>query len=243
MRFKLTDEQQMVRTMVREFADRQLKPHAQKIDMESKFPLENFKEAAKLGLVGATIPTEYGGGGMGGIEWAIIMEEVARGCGSTALTLAGHTSLCCGHINVAGNHDQKQRWLPHFATGEWIGGWALTEPGSGSDAAGLKTTAKKEGDHWILSGSKMFCTNGSKAHGVVVLASTDASKGSHGITAFFVPTNAKGFHATKDEHKMGLRGSATSELVLDHVKVPDADRIGAVNEGFMATLKVLDSGR
>lgn len=243
MRFKLTDEQQMVRTMVREFADRQLKPNAQKIDMESRFPIENFKEAAKLGLVGATIPSEYGGGGMGGLEWAIIMEEVSRGCGSTALTLAGHTSLCCGHINVAGTDEQKKRWLPHFASGDWIGGWALTEPGSGSDAAGLKTTAKKEGDHWLLSGSKMFCTNGSKAQGVVVLASTDAAKGSHGITAFFVPTNAKGFHATKDEHKMGLRGSATSELVLDHVKVPDADRIGEVNEGFMATLKVLDSGR
>jgi alkylation response protein AidB-like acyl-CoA dehydrogenase len=243
MRFKLTDEQMMVKKMVREFADRQLKPNAQRIDMESRFPEENFREAAKLGIVGATVPTEYGGGGMGAVEWATIMEEMARGCGSTTLTLAGHTSLCCGHINTAGTHEQKQKWLPRFASGEWIGGWALTEPGSGSDAAGMKTRAVREGDRWTLSGSKMFCTNGSKAQGVVVLASTNPEKGNRGITAFFVETSAKGFHATKDEHKMGLRGSATSELVFDHVKVPDSQRLGAVDHGFADTLTVLDSGR
>ncbi len=243
MRFRLTDEQQMVRKMVREFADRQLKPNAQTIDMESKFPAENFQEAAKLGIVGATVPAEYGGGGMGAVEWAVIMEEMARGCGSTTLTLAGHTSLCCGHLNLAGTHEQKLRWLPKLASGEWIGGWALTEPGSGSDAAGMKTRAVREGDHWTISGSKMFCTNGSKAQGVVLLASTTPEKGNHGITAFFIETNAKGFHATKDEHKMGLRGSATSELVLDQVKVPDSQRLGPVDAGFADTLKVLDSGR
>ena len=243
MRFKLTDEQQLLKQTVREFADRQLKPSAQKTDMESRFPLENFKEAAKLGIVGAPLPTEYGGQGMGALEWAVIMEELARGCGSTALTLAGHTSLCCGHINIAGSEEQKKRWLPKFASGEWIGGWALTEAGSGSDAAGLKTRAVKEGDEWALTGSKMFCTNGSKAQGVVILASTSAEKGSHGITAFLVETSAKGFHATKDEHKMGLRGSATSELVLDNVKVGDDHRLGEVDRGFADTLKVLDNGR
>src|SRR6267378_4680418 len=243
MRFTLTDEQKMVKQMVREFADRQLKPNALKIDMEHLFPGENFKEAAKLGLVGATVPSEYGGGGMGAMEWAIIMEEFGRGCGSTALTLAGHTSLCCGHINVGGSEAQKKKWLPKFASGEWIGGWALTEAGSGSDAAGMKTRAVKHGDKWTISGSKMFCTNGSKAQGVVVLASTNPEKGSHGITAFFVETNRKGFRAAKDEHKMGLKGSATSELVFDHVEVPDANRLGAVDHGFADTLKVLDSGR
>jgi alkylation response protein AidB-like acyl-CoA dehydrogenase len=243
MRFKLTDEQQMVRKMVHEFADRQLKPNAQKIDMEARFPLESFKEAGALGLVGAPLPSEFGGGGMGAVEWAVIMEEMARGCGSTTLTLAGHTSLCCGHINIAGTHAQKLKWLPRLASGEWIGGWALTEAGSGSDAAGLKTRAVREGDHWVLNGSKMFCTNGSKAQAVVMLASTSPDKGSHGITAFVVETSTEGFHATKDEHKMGLRGSATSELVFDQVKVPDANRLGDVDRGFADTLKVLDNGR
>jgi alkylation response protein AidB-like acyl-CoA dehydrogenase len=243
VRFKLTDEQQLLKNTLREFADRQLKPNAQKVDMEHHFPLENFKEAAKLGLVGATVPAEYGGGGMGAMEWALIMEEFGRGCGSTALTLAGHSSLCCGHLNVAGSNEQKKQWLPKFASGEWIGGWALTEPGSGSDAAGLKTRAVKHGKNWQLNGTKMFCTNGSKAQGVVVLAATSPEKGSHGITAFFVETDRKGFHATKDEHKMGLRGSATSELVFDHVEVPDTNRLGEVDHGFADTLKVLDSGR
>lgn len=243
MRFTYTDEQEMVRKMVREFADRQLKPNAQRIDMEAAFPLENFKEAAKLGLVGAPLPSQYAGGGMGAIEWAIIMEEFGRGCGSTALTLAGHTSLCCGHINIAGTEDQKKEWLPKLASGEWIGGWALTEAGSGSDAAGMKTTAVRKGDEWEISGAKMFCTNGSKAQAVVVLASTNPEKGSHGITAFVMRTDTPGFHSTKDEHKMGLRGSATSELVLDKVLVPDGQRLGKVDWGFADTLKVLDNGR
>jgi len=233
----------MVRKMVREFADRQLRPNAQRIDMESEFPAANFREAAKLGLVGAPVAAEYGGGGMGAVEWAIIMEEFGRGCGSTALTLAGHTSLCCGHINVAGTEEQKRQWLPRLASGEWIGGWALTEPGSGSDAAGMKTRAVRRGDEWEITGSKMFCTNGSKAQAVVLLASTNPEKGSHGITAFVVRTDTPGFHATKDEHKMGLRGSATSELVLDKVKVPDSQRLGEVDFGFADTLRVLDNGR
>ncbi len=243
MRFTYTDDQEMVRKMVHEFADRQLRPNAQRIDMESEFPLLNFKEAAKLGLVGAPLPAEYGGGGMGALEWAIIMEEFGRGCGSTALTLAGHTSLCCGHINIAGTDEQKRRWLPKLASGEWIGGWALTEPGTGSDAAGLKTLAVRKGDEWEISGSKMFCTNGSKAQAVVVLASTNPEKGSHGISAFVVETDTPGFHAAKDEHKMGLRGSATSELVLDNVHVADDQRLGRVDWGFADTLKVLDNGR
>jgi alkylation response protein AidB-like acyl-CoA dehydrogenase len=243
MRFTFTEDQEMVRKMVREFCERQLRPNAQRIDMQAEFPTDNFREAAKLGLVGAPLPAKYGGGGMGALEWAMIMEEFGRGCGSTALTLAGHTSLCCGHINVAGTDEQKAEWLPKLASGEWIGGWALTEPGSGSDAAGLKTRAVRTGDTWEISGSKMFCTNGSKAQVVVVLASTTPEKGSHGITAFIVKTDSEGFHSTKDEHKMGLRGSATSELVLDKVKVPDSQRLGRVDWGFADTLKVLDNGR
>jgi alkylation response protein AidB-like acyl-CoA dehydrogenase len=244
MDFALSDHHELLRKTVRDFARAEVAPHARKWDEEERFPKEIVPKLAQLGLLGIRIPEEYGGSGMDTTAYAICVQEIARADGSLALTVASHNGLGTGHILAFGNEAQKKRYLPKAASGEWLAAWALTEPGSGSDAAGLRTTAKRDGDSWVLDGTKMFITQGSVGGFCVVLArtNTEATK-QKGVTAFVVDRGTPGFSASKHLEKLGCRSSDTVELTLENVRVPDANRIGEVDHGFTDTLKILDRGR
>ncbi|HEY1087721.1 MAG TPA: acyl-CoA dehydrogenase family protein, partial [Archangium sp.] len=212
-------------------------------DHHEKFPLEIVKELGQLGVMGIRIGEEYGGAGMGALAVAVVVEEVAKYDGSLALTVASHNGLGSSHIRVFGNEAQKKKYLPKLATAEFLGAWALTEPGSGSDSAGMKTTAVKKGDSWVLNGSKMFITQGTVGDVFVVLAVTDAARKQKGITAFIVDKGQKGFSQRSIHGKLGMRSSDTAELHLENVEVPDSQRLGEVGHGFTDTMKILDGGR
>ena len=243
MDFRLTDEQEQIKQMVRDFAEAEVKPHVMEWDEAQQFPLEAVRKLAELGMLGAIFPEKYGGAGLSYVDYVNILEELAAVESGLALIVAAHNSLCTGHIYLAGNEEQKQRFLPKLTTGEWIGCWGLTEPGSGSDASGLLTTAVKEGDSWVLNGTKNFITNASYAQMAVVLAMTDRSDKKHGITAFAVEMNTPGIRAGKKENKLGMRSSDTAELILENCRVPGANMLGKVGYGFIDALKVLDGGR
>jgi alkylation response protein AidB-like acyl-CoA dehydrogenase len=244
MDFTLSEHHELLRKTVREFARAEVLPHARKWDEEERFPKEIVPRLAELGLLGIRIPEEYGGAGMDTTSYAICVEEIARVDGSLALTIASHNGLGTGHILSFGSEAQKQKYLPKAAHGEWLAAWALTEPGSGSDSAGLRTTARRAGDTWVLSGTKMFITQGSVGGFCVVLARTnpDVSK-QKGITAFVVEHGTKGFSASKHLEKLGCRSSDTVELTLEDVVLGDEQRVGEVDHGFTDTMKILDRGR
>lgn len=243
MGFSLNEDQFMLQQTIRDFVTKEIVPHAKEWDEKEEVPISTLKKLSELGIMGMTVDPKYGGAGLDFISIALVIEELARGDGSLALTIAAHNGLGCGHISRFGNEEQKKKYLPELACGKKFGGWALTEPGSGSDAAGMKTKAIKDGNNWILNGSKMFITNGSIGETFVVLAVTDPSKKQKGITAFIIEKGDKGFKAGKKLEKMGMRSSDTSELILEDVKIPDSRRVGELNQGFINTLMILDRGR
>ncbi len=242
MNFDLLENQQMIKEMVKEFAEREIAPNASQWDREEKFPMETVQKAADLGLLGMAVPEEYGGPEVGYVAMAIAVEEIGRYDGSFGLTVASHNCLCTGHILYAANHEQKKKYLPRLCSGT-LGAWGLTEPNSGSDASGMKTSAKKVGDKWIINGSKVFITQGTVGDICVVLANTEPAKKQKGITAFILEKGMKGFSSSPIHHKLGVRSSDTAELVFDEVEVPDENRLGEINHGFLDTLQVLDKGR
>jgi alkylation response protein AidB-like acyl-CoA dehydrogenase len=241
--FDLSEEQQLLRKTVRDFAEKELGPHSREWDEQQQFPREVFKQLAELGLMGVCWPAEYGGAGLGTLDWALVMEELARVDASVALSLTAHHSLASAHLFLAGTVEQKKRFLVPLAMGEKVGCWGLTEPGSGSDAGGMRTTAVRDGDGWVLNGSKTFITNGSVADTAVLMAVTDRAKGSRGISAFIVERGESGFRPGKKEDKLGCRGSDTSELVLEGCRLPADRLLGSEGMGFIDTLKILDKGR
>src|SRR2546423_1587606 len=243
MDFRLTDEQQQIRDMVREFAASELQPHVSEWDEAQHFPVDTFKHAGELGLLGAIFPEEYGGAGLSYIDYVNVIEELAAVESGFALSVAAHNSLCTGHIYSAGSDEQKKKWLPKLTSGDWIGAWGLTEPGSGSDASGMRTIAVKDGDSWVLNGTKNFITNATYANISVVLAVTDRNDQKHGITAFAVEMDRKGIRPGKKENKLGMRVSDTAELVLEDCRVPSSNILGQVGYGFIDSMKVLDGGR
>jgi alkylation response protein AidB-like acyl-CoA dehydrogenase len=247
MIFDLTEEQLVLQKSVRDFCARNIVPHAARWDEEERFPAEVIAPMAELGLFGMHVPERYGGAGMPLQDYVIALEEVAAADGSIGLTMASHNSLCSGHILLAGNEEQKQKYLPRLASGQALGAWGLTEPGSGSDAGAARTRAeRRETDgrvEWVLNGSKTFITQGSVGEIFVILASTTPEKLQKGLTAFVVEKGTPGFRAGKHIEKMGLRASDTTELVLEDVVVPDQQRLGQVDHGFFDTLQILDRGR
>jgi len=243
MEFRPTEEMELVRKSVREFAEREIRPIAREMDATGEFPEKTVMQLGGLGLLGMLVPTEYGGSGASTLEYAVAVEEVARVDGSHALVMAAHNSLCTGNILIAATDSQKRKYVPDLATGKRIGAWALTEPSVGSDAAGMKTVAVRGGDAWVLNGSKNFCTNAPVAGTFVITAKTDLSKGSHGISAFIVEKGTPGLHIGKVEDKLGMRGSATSQVILEDCRVPAEDLLGKEGDGFVNALKTLDGGR
>ena len=244
MDFHLTNEQQMLRKMYREFAENEVKPLAEEIDEEERFPMETVEKMAKLGMMGIYFPKEYGGAGGDVLSYAMCVEELAKVCGTTAVIVSAHTSLCCAPIYENGTEEQKRKYLPDLLSGRKIGAFGLTEPNAGTDASGQQTTAvKNENGDYVLNGSKCFITNGNVADTFVVFAMTDKTKGNHGISAFIVDKDDPGFSIGKIEHKMGIRGSQTSELIFEDVHLPADRLLGKENGGFKIAMMTLDGGR
>jgi len=241
--FSLTEEQRLLKKTVREFAEAEIGPHAREWDEKQEFPREVFTKLGELGLMGVVWPAEYGGSGMSTLDYAIVMEELFRVDAGVALSVAAHNSLSSGHIFLAGTEEQKKKYLGPLARGEKIGCWGLTENSAGSDAGGTKTTAVRDGAHWVLNGSKTFITNGRVADTAVVMAVTDRAKGAKGISAFILERGMKGFRSGKKEDKLGVRSSDTSELVFEDCRVPAENLLGKEGSGFVDTLKILDRGR
>jgi len=241
--FQLNDEQLHLKKTVREFAESEIAPHVMEWDEASQFPLATIKELGKLGLLGTIFPSEYGGAGMGYIEYVTAIEELSRVDGSVGIIVAAHTSLCSNHIFLAGNDEQKKKYIPKLATGEFIGAWGLTEPSSGSDAGSARMTATKSKGGWALNGTKTFITNGHYADVIVVLAVTDKTAHTHGLSAFVLEKDAKGFRAGKKENKLGLRASDTSELIFEDCFLPSECLLGKEGAGFIDAMRVLDGGR
>ncbi|GAB4372256.1 MAG: acyl-CoA dehydrogenase AcdA [Acidobacteriota bacterium] len=243
MDFRPTEQQELVRKAAAEFAAQQIAPSVREWDEKAEFPVDVFRQAGELGFLGVLVPEEYGGAGMGYLEYVTIVEEIARVCPAIGLSVAAHNSLCTGHIEQFGNEEQKRRFLPKLASGEWIGAWGLTEPTAGSDAGGTRTTAVRDGDAYVLNGSKTFTTHASVGQVAVVFASTDPSKKHHGISAFIVEKGTPGFSVGKHEDKLGMRASDTSEMVFSDCRVPAANLLGEEGHGFKDAMKVLDGGR
>jgi alkylation response protein AidB-like acyl-CoA dehydrogenase len=241
--FGLTEEQRQLQSAVRAFAEGEIAPHVSEWDEKSEFPHEVVKKLGEMGLLGVIFPESLGGAGMGYVEYVLAIEELSRVDGSVGIIVAAHNSLCTNHIMLGGNDEQRKRWIPKLASGEWLGAWGLTEPGSGSDAAGARTTAVKKGDKWVLNGSKTFITNGGHANCAVVLAVTDKEKGTKGISAFVVEKGTKGFRPGRKENKLGLRASDTSELIFEDCDIPAENLIGKEGDGFKDAMRVLDGGR
>lgn len=239
-----TDEHLMLRDAVREFALNELAPRASEIEENHIFPAENMAKMAELGFLGAHIPEKYGGAGMDFTSFVIIMEEVSRVCGSTGITLAAHSSLCAYPLFKFGSEEQKRKFLPDICSGRKLGAFGLTEAEAGSDAGATKTTAVRKDDHWVINGSKMFCTNGSKADLIVIVAKTDLeAPSSHGISSFIIEKGFPGFTVGKDEDKLGLRGSVTTQLFFENCQVPAENLMGVEGEGFKHFMETLDEGR
>jgi alkylation response protein AidB-like acyl-CoA dehydrogenase len=240
---KLTEEQEELQRAIHRFAQSEIAPHVREWDETSTFPSNVVRHLGQMGLLGVIFPPELGGSGMGYVEYVLAVEELSRVDGSIGIIVASHNSLCTNHIFLAGTDSQRRRWVTRLAAGEWLGSWALTEPESGSDALGARTTAVRHNDGWVLNGTKTFITNGSHADCAVVIAVTDRAKRSHGMTAFVVEKGTPGFRPGKKEDKLGLRASDTSELIFEDCFVPDENRLGNEGEGFIDAMRVLDGGR
>ncbi|HVP44104.1 MAG TPA: acyl-CoA dehydrogenase [Terriglobales bacterium] len=243
MDFLPNDEQLQLKKSVREFAEREILPHVMEWDEASQFPCATIKELGRLGLMGVIFPQEYGGAGMGYVEYVTTIEELSRVDGSVGIIVAAHTSLCSNHIFIAGSEEQKKKYVPKLATGEFIGAWGLTEPGAGSDAGSARMTAVRKGNKWVLNGTKTFCTNGHYADVVLVIAVTDKTAHTHGLSAFVVEKGTKGFRPGKKENKLGLRASDTSELIFEDCEIPLENLVGKEGDGFIDAMRVLDGGR
>lgn len=243
LHFELSEDQQLIRETVKDFVERHVAPGVMERDESHEFPHDLVRMLADQNLMGMVYDEKYGGGGIDSVSFTLALEEIARWDASLALTVGSHTSLCSGHINIAGNEGQKEKYLSQLATGEKLGGWALTEPGSGSDSSGLKTTAVKSADKWILNGTKTFITQGSVGGIFVVLALTDPSKGAKGISAFIVEKEFPGFRHGKTMKKLGMNSTDTAELIMEDCEVPEENLLGELNKGFFDTMKVLDGGR
>jgi alkylation response protein AidB-like acyl-CoA dehydrogenase len=241
--FVLTEDQEQLRREIREFAAREIAPNVMKWDEASEFPLEVVKKLGQMGLLGVIVPPEYGGSGLGYVDYVLAIEELSAVDGSIGIIVAAHNSLGTNHIFLAGNEAQKKKYVPKLASGEWLGAWGLTEPGAGSDASNSRTTAVKKGDRYVLNGNKIFITNGHYADVAVVIAATDKTKGTHGLSAFVVEKGTKGFRPGKKENKLGLRASDTSELIFEDCEIPEENLLGVEGEGFVDAMRVLDGGR
>jgi alkylation response protein AidB-like acyl-CoA dehydrogenase len=243
MDFEFSDEQKQLRKQVREFAEAEIAPHVLEWDENQIFPLEVIKKCGELGLLGVIFPEDLGGAGLGYIDYAIIIEELARVDPSVGLIVAAHNSLCTNHIFTAGNDEQRTKYIPKLATGEWIGCWSLTEPEAGSDAAGTRSTAVRRGEDWVLNGGKTFTTNAQYADVCVAMFVTDRAASQHGISAFIIEKDTPGFRVGKKENKLGMRASATGEVLFQNCHVPASQLCGKLNEGFVDSLRILDGGR
>jgi alkylation response protein AidB-like acyl-CoA dehydrogenase len=243
MTFDFTPEQIQLRKSIREFAEAEIAPHVMEWDEAQIFPHEVIKKLGQLGCMGSIFPEELGGAGLGYIEYSIIIEELSRVDGSVGIIVAAHTSLCSNHIYKMGSDEQKRRYIPKLASGEWLGCWSLTEPEAGSDAAGTRTKAIFEEDHWVLNGAKTFTTNAHYADVCVAMAVTDRAAAQHGISAFIIDKGTPGFRAGKKENKLGLRASATGEVIFENCRLAPTQMLGKQNDGFVDSLKVLDGGR
>lgn len=239
----LDDEHQAIRELVRDFATNEIAPKSAEVDRNARFPEETFKKLGQMDLLGLPISQEYGGAGADYRSYAIAVEEIGRACGSTGLSYAAHVSLGSNPIYMFGTEEQKKKYLPKLTKGEWLGCWALTEPGTGSDAAAQKTTAKLDGDQWVLNGTKQFITNATHADVAIIMAMTDQSKGRKGISSFIVDKGTKGYSVSKVEKKMGMRGSPTASLTFEDCRIPKENIIGEVGEGYKQALMTLEGGR
>jgi alkylation response protein AidB-like acyl-CoA dehydrogenase len=241
--FTLTDDQEQLRREIRDFAAREIAPNVLRWDEASEFPMDVVKQLGQMGLLGVIFPPELGGAGLGYVDYMLAIEELSAVDGSIGIIVAAHNSLCTNHIFLAGNDAQRQKYIPKLASGEWLGAWGLTEPGSGSDAAGARTTAVRKGDRWVLNGNKTFITNGHYADVSVVIAVTNKAEGTHGLSAFIVEKGTPGFRPGKKENKLGLRASDTSELIFEDCEIPAENLLGKEGEGFVDAMRTLDGGR
>ena len=243
MNFQFSEEQELIAASARDYAEQYIRPHIMEWDESQHFPKDVLQKAGEMGFMGIFIPEEYGGSGLGYHEYAAIIEEIAKVDPSIGLSVAAHNSLCTGHIYYFGNEKQKKKWLPKLASGEWIGAWGLTEHNTGSDAGGMNTTAIKDGDYYILNGSKNFITHGISGHIAVVIARTGEKGDSHGMSAFVIEKGTPGFSSGKKEDKLGMRASETAELIFDNCRIHKDNLLGHEGEGFIQSLKILDGGR
>lgn len=240
---KLNENQQIIKDTIRDFAENKIRPHVMEWDESQTFPVDTIKELGELGFLGILVPEELGGAGMGYVEYSIVVEEIARVDPSISLSVAAHNGLCTNHINTFASDELKKKYVPDLAAGKKIGAWGLTEPASGSDAGGMQTTAEKDGDYYILNGTKNFITHGKSGEISVVMAITDKSKGKKGISAFVVEHDFDGFSVGKKENKLGMRASETTQLIFENCKVPAENLIGNEGEGFAQAMKILEGGR
>lgn len=243
MDFKNTETQLQIEKMVQDFAEKEIRPHIMEWDESQEFPVPLFKKMGEQGFMGVLVPEKYGGSGLGYFEYISVVSEIAKVCGSIGLSTAAHNSLCTGHILYFGDEAQKQKYLPKLASGEWIGAWGLTEANTGSDSGNMRCTATREGDDWILNGTKNWITHGISGDVVVVLARTGEPRSKNNITAFIVEKGTPGFTAGKKENKLGMRASETAELIFDNCRIPDTQRMGEIGTGFKQAMAVLDGGR
>ena len=243
MNFELTENQQIISDSAREFAKQHIEPFVMEWDESQTFPVEIFRKAGEMGFMGILVPEELGGSGLSYHEYVSIIDEISQVDPSIGLSIAAHNSLCTNHILTFGNDEQKKKWIPKLATGEWIGAWGLTEHNTGSDAGGMSTTAKKDGDHWVINGAKNFITHAISGDIAVVMTRTGEKGEKNNATAFVVEKGTLGFSSGKKENKLGMRASETAELIFDNCRIPDANRLGEVGDGFKQALKILDGGR
>jgi len=241
--FTLTEDQEQLRKEIRDFASREIAPNVSRWDEASEFPADVVKQLGQMGLLGVIFPVEYGGAGLGYVDYVLAIEELSAVDGSVGIIVAAHNSLCTNHIFLAGNEEQRKKYVPRLASGDWLGAWGLTEPGSGSDAGAARTTAVRKGDRWVLNGNKTFITNGHYADVAVVIAVTDREQGTRGLSAFVVEKGTPGFRPGKKENKLGLRASDTSELIFEDCEIPEENLLGKLGEGFVDSMRVLDGGR
>ncbi len=241
--FSIPENQQMVGQMAKDFAEKHIRPYLMEWDESQHFPREVFTRLGELGMLSVFVPEQFGGSGFGYFEYVTVIQEIAKVCGSIGLSLAAHNSLCTGHILAFGSNEQKQRWLPRLASGQWLGAWGLTEANTGSDAMRMNTTAIIDGDHYVINGSKNWITHGNSGDVAVVMARTGEKNDSKGISAFVVERGTPGFMGGKKENKLGMRASETSEMIFDNCQVPRENLLGNEGEGFKQAMKVLDGGR
>jgi alkylation response protein AidB-like acyl-CoA dehydrogenase len=241
--FTLTEDQEQLRDAIRKFCAREIAPNVMRWDEASEFPADAVKHLGAMGLLGIIFPPEYGGSGLGYVDYVLAVEELSAVDGSIGIIVASHNSLCTNHIFVAGSEDQRRRYVPRLASGQWLGAWGLTESGSGSDASAARTTAVKSDGGWVLNGTKTFITNGHYADVAVVIAVTGREQGTHGLSAFVVEKGTPGFRSGRKENKLGLRASDTSELIFEDCVIPEENLLGKLGEGFIDAMRILDGGR